>query len=234
MSKVTEISTWATSAKNKPIRLFFSGNFKFKKNLRPLVFIGGVHGDEPEGVRLAEEFLRHFQLQESHYEKSGYAPWILIPCINPDGFASGQRTNGNGVDLNRNYPASNWSPAFDKERYFPGVKAGSEPEIQAIVHLLQEEKPRLVIHFHSWNPCIVATGTTALVDAKRLAKSSGYEVQDNIGYPTPGSLSHYGWVDQKIPVICIEEQEGCDLSAIWPRFEKAFEEILLDTSLREK
>jgi murein peptide amidase A len=198
---------------------------------RPIVVMGGVHGDEPEGVRLARDLLVWLETQARHGR--ALAPWVVIPCLNVDGFAKGTRVNGRGVDLNRNYPSQDWSPTFEKERYFPGPHPGSEPEVQGIVELIRELEPRLLIHCHSWEPCIVGTGPLAKKDTLRLAASSGYKAVDEIGYPTPGSLSRYGWHDRKVPVICIEEQEGLsDLSTIWPRFEKGMEQVFSDFSQR--
>ncbi len=226
---ITTIPNWAKSAKNQDISLLFSDSFKPKSNQNPLLFIGGVHGDEPEGVRLAEDLVKFLKLPGDQ----PYTPWMLIPCLNPDGYKLHQRTNGNGVDLNRNYPSKNWSKEFSKDRYFPGNQSGSEPEIKALTQLILQEKPRLIVHFHSWEPCIVYAGEPGLIDAKRLSDCSGYDLKDDIGYPTPGSLSAYGWKDLGIPVICIEEQEGMDLSKVWAHFSEGLKQILMDNSVRK-
>lgn len=225
---IVRMENWAKSRGGKPIGLAHSPGLNLAASERPLILIGGVHGDEPEGVKLAEETLRYL---DAHPEKCR-VPWILIPCLNPDGFTAKTRTNAGGVDLNRNYPARSWSPEIKEPRYNPGPKAGSEPEIQALVALIQAVKPRLLIHCHSWHPCIVMTGEPARPDAERLAKVSGYPLQATIGYDTPGSLSQYGWADHKIPVICIEEQEGTPLDQVWPHFKNAIVEIFLDPSER--
>ncbi len=79
---------------------------------------------------------------------------------------------------------------------------------------------------------VVCAGQPGRRDADRLSRSSGYEVVPEIGYPTPGSLSQYGWADQKIPVICIEEDDGSPPGQVWPRFEMGMQEIFLDASPR--
>jgi len=221
-------ANWATSRGGQPIALYHSANLLWQKNTRPLVMIGGVHGDEPEGVTLAKATLEWLK---SNTEKVK-VPWILIPCLNPDGFAKNQRTNAGGVDLNRNYPAKSWTPDAKEPRYSPGPHPGSEPEVQAMVKLIAELQPRLIIHCHSWNPCIVVTGEPARKDGERLAKACGYPIQETIGYDTPGSLSQYGWFDKKIPIICIEEQEGTDLEKVWPHFAPAIEQIFSDPGMR--
>ena len=223
---------WSETAVGTPIPLFASKDLRLLKGTSPILLMGGIHGDEPEGVELAEKTLQWLLEDAKKPQPEVRNEWILIPCLNVDGFKKNQRTNARGVDLNRNYPSKSWSPQHEKERYFPGPSAGSEPEIKAVVNLLHEYQPKLVIHCHSWNPCIVSSGERALKDAHRLAKSSGYEVVPEIGYPTPGSLSQYGWHDHKFPVICIEEQEGAPLHEVWPHFAQGIKEIFLDSSPR--
>ena len=221
--------SWKTTAAGTPIELAASAPLERLRDKRPILLMGGIHGDEPEGVRLAEETLRWLR----SVEPTKVAPWIVIPCLNVDGFAKRTRVNSRGVDLNRNYPSRDWSPRFEKERYFPGPSAASEPEVQGVVELIEGWKPRLVIHCHSWEPCVVGTGELSKKDARRLAESCGYKLVDEIGYPTPGSLSRYGWHDKRVPIICIEEQERLeDLATIWPRFERGMREIFEDLSDR--
>lgn len=227
---ISRVDNWAKSRGAKPIALAHSGTKDIEALHRPLIFIGGVHGDEPEGVKLAQETLSWL----SENVNDAKVPWILIPCLNPDGYAAHSRTNGAGVDLNRNYPARSWSPEAKEPRYFPGPAPGSEPEIKALVALIEKVDPRLLIHCHSWNPCIVMTGEPARKDAERLARVSGYPLQATIGYDTPGSLSQYGWVDRQIPVICIEEQEGTPLDKVWSHFKVAIVEIFSDPSERRE
>ena len=219
---------WATSRGDRPIALYHSDQLEWKRTARPLVLIGGVHGDEPEGVELAERTLDWLKTEP----KSVRLPWVLIPCLNPDGYQSHQRTNAAGVDLNRNYPAKSWTPDSKGPRYHPGPHPASEPEIKAMVQLMETLDPRLIIHCHSWNPCIVLTGEPARRDAERLVEACGYPLQATIGYDTPGSLSQYGWFDLRIPIICIEAQEHSALEKIWPRFGAAIQAIFADPSDR--
>ncbi|MES2855589.1 MAG: M14 family zinc carboxypeptidase [Bdellovibrionota bacterium] len=231
----THLPVWKKTALGTPIELHASEPLAELLAKRPILLIGGVHGDEPEGIRLAKEtltWLLSWPKNNIGAEKA-LCPWIVVPCLNVDGAAKNTRVNGRGVDLNRNYPSLDWTKEAKAERYFPGPSPASEPETRAIVEIIANYSPRLVIHCHSWKPMIVGTGDLAKMDADRLAKSSGYESVDEIGYPTPGSLSRYGWHDNGVPIICIEEQdELTDLSPIWPRFEAGMKEIFLDHSMR--
>jgi hypothetical protein len=223
---MVRLDEWARSDLNTPIALISSRNLEDLQN--PIVVIGGVHGDEPLGVELAKKTLQWLESEASKIR----VPWILIPCLNVDGYARGTRVNGRGVDLNRNYPSKSWSPAFVKERYFPGPSPSSEAENKALVALILGCRPRLLIHCHSWKPMVVCAGEPGLKDAERLARSSGYQVVPEIGYPTPGSLSEFGWPDHGIPVICIEEADENSPQQVWSNFAKGMQEIFLDASDR--
>lgn len=223
--KIFHLTSWAQSATGQPITLYKKSHTLSTFSERPILFIGGVHGDEPEGIRLAEDLLQWLENQEANHSES-IRPWILIPCLNPDGYNKNQRTNGNGVDLNRNFPCRDWSPDAKAPRYYPGPSPGSEPEVQALVQLIEDERPQLIVHFHSWEPCVVYTGKAGRIAAEILAIGTDYEAREDIGYPTPGSLGQYGWLEHQIPVICIEEQEYIDLNLVWPHFKTGLELLL--------
>lgn len=209
-SEIFHHPNWAVSTEKRSLELWESSVLSTPTTL----FVGGVHGDEPEGVRLAEELLAWLHKNNKLVQRS----WKLIPCLNPDGFHRKQRTNARGVDLNRNFPSADWSPQAPAERYNPGPSPKSELETQALCALLEQTKPELVVHFHSWKPSIVFTGASARHFAERFAKGNSYPVQEDIGYPTPGSLGNYGWHSLGIPVICLEAQEHSNLDTVWGFF----------------
>lgn len=217
-SSILHQSSWARSAGGLDLELYSSAH----QTSAPILFIGGVHGDEPEGVKLAHDLI--FWLQKNNNET--LRPWYLIPCLNMDGFQLNERTNAHGVDLNRNFPSSDWSPEAKAPRYFPGPRPLSEPETQALVALIEKIKPSLIVHFHSWEPCVVYTGSPGKEAADLLAKDSPYQAREDIGYPTPGSLGQYGWLNHQTPVICIEEQEGENLENVWKHFGRGLESLL--------
>ena len=198
---------WAKSAGGKDIWLHTMGNPKYPK----FVLIGGVHGDEPEGSVLVEDFLVKAEKLAADFKACA----LVIPRYNPDGLEKNERVNGNGVDLNRNFPAKDWSPDFKAPRYYPGAKQASESETQALVSLLTTEKPFLVIHCHTYIPQINYTGEISKKWAQILAKNFKYPVTDNIGYPTPGSLGQFCLYDLKTACVCIELPEEVKKEIAW-------------------
>lgn len=192
------------------------------ENEKPLLFIGGVHGDEPEGVELSTKLLSWLQKNNTEKVRS----WILVPCLNKDGYSTGQRINGRGVDLNRNFPSPDWTAEAKAPRYYPGPYPESEIETQLVTFLIETYKPECVVHFHSWEPCVVYTGHLGLNFAQTIAEGTGYRVAEDIGYPTPGSLGQYAWLVHQIPVVCVEEKENSPLDPIWPRFQSGLISLL--------
>ncbi|MFP5518531.1 MAG: DUF2817 domain-containing protein [Bdellovibrionia bacterium] len=209
---------WAQTALGTPIELYQ----KIHTSGRPILFVGGIHGDEPEGVRLAQDFLAWLQNTPDKIVHN----WLLIPDINPDGSSRKQRTNSNGVDLNRNFPSPDWSSEAKAPRYNPGPSPGSELEIQALIQLIQKHNPKLIVHFHSWEPCVVYTGASAKVASEIIGKGTTYPVREDIGYPTPGSLGQYGWYTLHTPVICVEAQDHSPLDTIWPIFMRGLKSLM--------
>jgi protein MpaA len=225
-AKIFHQTSWARSSRGTPIELYRKTHSRDGKTTAPVLFVGGVHGDEPEGVRLAQEFLRWLQATEETAPETILHSWMLIPCLNVDGYLRNQRTNDAGIDLNRNFPSRDWSLESKAARYSPGPKPASEAEIQALVGLITVEKPKLIVHFHSWEPCVVYTGLPGKGPAEILAGTTGYSVHEDIGYPTPGSLGQYGWLEHQIPVVCIEEKDHLHLDEVWPHFEPGLKKLM--------
>jgi len=69
-----------------------------------VLVIGGIHGDELSSASMALHWIRYAQQSPTNVQ------WKFIPALNPDGLFSqpAKRVNANGVDLNRNFPTSDW------------------------------------------------------------------------------------------------------------------------------
>lgn len=166
-----------------------------------VLILGGVHGDEPEGVICANGLLAAFN------ESFNYKLQVtVIPEFNLEGILMKQRMNSRGVDLNRNLPTKDWSPEAKKPRYQPGPHPGSEPENKALVHLLDTAPVDLIITLHSYDPMINVNGPGCEPEAEVLKKHTEYPITNDIGYPTPGSLGTYAGKERNISTITFEIQ----------------------------
>lgn len=179
-----------------------------------LLVLGGVHGDEHEGVWTA------FSLLDSLIKSPiPHLNAVLVPIFNVDGVLNNERTNSRGVDLNRNLPTQDWSPEIKTPRYHPGPAPLSEPENKALVSCINNIKPQLIISLHSWKPVLNVNGDCRQV-AEAMAKVLSYPIDDDIGYPTPGCLGTFGAVNCQIPVLTVELERGATKDQV-PLFTQA-------------
>lgn len=177
---------------------------KYKNPGPSVMIIGGVHGDEYEGIALAVSLIHDLQDIKANI--------TLIPVLNYDGMLAKTRVNANKVDLNRNLPTKDWSPTIAKQRYNPGKSANNQSENIALTKLIDTEKPSIIVSLHSYDPMININGDCRNF-AEKLQKYTGYEINDYIGYPTPGSLGTYG-TERNIPVITYEIQKDLEIEQI--------------------
>jgi murein peptide amidase A len=159
----------------------------FGQGRKTVLFVGGLHGDEPAGViaalKLADALKRN--------EKKLLCRAIVVPCINPDGLVAQTRVNAGKVDLNRNFPAENWQATFAKAHNHPGASPASEPETRALIALMEEFPPDLVIQLHQPFNAIYPDYNVDLRLLERISTVSGIPILWDIGYGTPGSFGSY-------------------------------------------
>ena len=185
-----------TSILNNKIRLYGG-----KKNNHTLV-IGVFHGDEPQGKFLIEKYI----------SENLDSPLLFVPCLNPDGMAENKRTNANGIDLNRNFPTENWEYTA-RDEFFGGERPASEIETKFVMEVIEEYKPTLILTLHPPFKVVNYDGDAKEI-SKKISKIIKYPVEENIGYPTPGSFGTYAGVEKKIPAITLELDETCPVEEL--------------------
>lgn len=168
-----------------------------------IVVLASIHGDEAETTVVASEALRCIP--------TGDLRAAVILCGNPDGMLRGTRGNGRGVDLNRNFPTSNWSPeeVHYKTRandardiaLSTGTGPASEPETRALLSLLAELKPRAIVSIHAALACIDDARGSHL--GRQLAARCAMPLITEIGYPTPGSMGTWA-TEQNLTLVTWE------------------------------
>lgn len=180
------------------------------------MIFGTFHGDEINSAKLVLRFAQYLNRKKPHDINSKI---VIIPILNPDGLISGTRTNFNGVDINRNFPAKNWSKEFKSAKNNPGEYAGSEPETKVVIELIEKFQPSKIISIHTPLEVNNFDGPAAEI-ARQMSRYNGYPVMENIGYPTPGSFGTYAGIERNIAVITLELP---DISArrIWKQNKKA-------------
>lgn len=170
---------------------------------RPVIFIfGGIHGSEPGSVYVAERLIELLAAEPAHFAGRTVA---IAPNTNPDAYETRRRTNLNRVDLNRNFPASNFKAA-----HLYGDTPASQPETRAIIHAVKTLQPDAIISLHAitgGRECNNYNGPARPL-AELLSRYNGYPVTGDIGYPTPGSFGTWAGHDLQIPTVTLELPRG--------------------------
>ncbi len=173
---------------------------------KTVLIIGVFHGEEPQGNFLINEYLKtNIQGIKNRL--------LIIPCLNPDGMKKNQRQNANGVDLNRNFPTKNWIKT-EKNEYWGADEAGSEIETKFITEILNEYKIDAILSIHAPFKIVNYDGPAKEL-AEKISEITGYKVQADIGYPTPGSFGNYAGVERNIPTITLELPEDETNEQLW-------------------
>lgn len=168
-----------------------------------ILLMGGVHGDEYSSVSILFKWMT---ILDQHH--SGLFEWKVLPLVNPDGMLrkKSQRTNANGVDLNRNFQNGDnpdaslqyWkSKTRSDPRRYPGAQAMSEAETRWVAALIDEYKPDAIVSVHAPYGIIDFDGPPdppTHLGPLHLHLLGTY----------PGSLGQYAGKHLNIPVITVE------------------------------
>jgi murein peptide amidase A len=174
------------------------------------------HGEEAETGLLARRLLERVPGDETH--------WAVVQVANPDGLLNGTRQNAAGVDLNRNFPCASWSPdpsftfppGIDPElrklpnrtsRSSPGPEPASEPETRALMALVKELQPRLVLDLHAPIELILVREGVPSEPVGQLAAAAGLRVVSELEVGAPGAFDEW-LLEQGVPAIVYEVEHA--------------------------
>ncbi|NRA97849.1 MAG: DUF2817 domain-containing protein, partial [Planctomycetes bacterium] len=138
---------------------------------------------------------------------------VLVSVANPDGMGTNRRTNVNGVDLNRNFPADNFRPT---RRH--GSRPLSEPESRTLRDLVYRYNPDRVVSIHQPVACVDWDGPGEEL-ARAMSVLSGLQAK-RIG-SLPGSFGSWVGLTLGRPIITLElprSADGLDTEAAWARY----------------
>jgi protein MpaA len=192
------------SALNNDIELI---DIKPDNFINTVLITGVFHGDEPDGEYLINRFLAESK------EKFFNNRLVVIPCLNPDGKFLKTRTNSNKVDINRNFPCRNWEESPLGE-FHGGKSPASEIETRFMIDVIEKYKPDIILTIHAPFRTVNFDGP-AMNAADKISQITGYPLQKDIGYPTPGSFGTYCGIEQNIPVITLELPEHQPPELLW-------------------
>ena len=204
------------SASNQPIEARLLGGDRQK----PVVLLmASIHGDEPSGTPLLRGLERHLA---GHPELLANRAVVLVPVANPDGLERDSRHNARNIDLNRNFPASNF-----RAGRFHGQAPLSEPETQALFGLIHSLQPIRVVTIHMHAACLDFDGPAAEL-AQAMSELCGLPVRRLGG--RPGSLGSYLGRDLGTPIVTLELSRAdrkLSESELFDRYRQALLEAIL-------
>ena len=197
--------------KTELIEFLNNADCKMPKNI---LVIGVIHGDESVGEYLIKKYLKNKKM----FLKNNL---YYIPRLN----SNDKRKNKNGVDLNRNFPTKNWSLIDKNDDYYGGEFPACEKETEFLINLAQKVAFDAIITIHTPYKIINYDGIknkNTLPLARKISNFLNYPLQEDIGYPTPGSMGTYFGIEKNIPIITIECDENEDKDKLYLKFEKLF------------
>jgi predicted deacylase len=140
------VGTIGYSGRGKPISAYYFGN-----GGSTVLYTGAIHGNEYSSSYILKDWINELEARATEIPAGRQI--VVVPTLNPDGFASGTRNNAVNVNLNRNFDVSDWKADINDTN--GTVKGGggsapmSEPETKAIANLSRQLHPRLVLSYHA-------------------------------------------------------------------------------------
>lgn len=137
-----------------------SNTYSDKNRKRKLFIIGAVHGNEnaaPINLYIfAKQLCDGFVSNPDYYKLRASFDIYIMPCLNGYGMLHVQRGNANDVDIDRNFPLSNWEQSGEKHpaggggSTYSGDSAGSEFETQLVIAQTNLIQPDICIDHHNY------------------------------------------------------------------------------------
>ena len=197
-----------TSVQGRSINAYSFGGGSSK-----IIFVGTTHGDEKSSTYLLNSWIDYL---EANGNIPAHRTIVVIPNLNPDGYALNRRTNANNVDLNRNFPANDWKSGVTMPDQTYNASGGgsaslSEPESSALANYILGQNPRLVLTYHA-----VAGIVNPNESGDSVALAQTYDQKSNVNFASNSATSgifHYdttgsfeAWLHDKhnIPALLVE------------------------------
>jgi PKD repeat protein len=147
--KKIQIGTSATGKQLNVLKI--SDNVNANENEPEILFEGGIHGDEIMGpevvIRYARDICNGYGTNGTYTDLINTREIWLYYLVNPDGYVSMSRYNGNGVDINRDC-----GYMWGGEGYSTG--AFSQPESRAVRSLQLDHNPVVFTCYHGGSEVI--------------------------------------------------------------------------------
>lgn len=169
------VSSIGNSVQGRPLTSYTFGTGPSK-----IIYFGNMHGNEKSAKYTLDDWVNYLEANDPKIPANRTI--IVIPSLNPDGFAANTRRNADNVDLNRNFPADDWTSSVvepDGNTYPTGGGTAplSEPESAALAAFVQAQNPRLVLSYHAVGGIVLPNGA-----ADSISLAHTYDALSNVSY----------------------------------------------------
>lgn len=206
--------------------------YSFGSGSKTVLFQGAMHGNEGNTKALLDTWIGALEASPSQIPAGTRV--VVIPLVNPDGYAAGSRYNANSIDLNRNFNTTDWKT--DIETVFGEPKPGgggdapeSESESKALAAYTSKLSPSLTLSYHSVAGYVIANtcGNSSAVAAS-YASLTGYRNQTGVSgafsYEITGTYDD--WMCQRLGLRSVLIELATSYSAEFERNRAAMWEML--------
>lgn len=172
-TRCSSVETIGYSHKGRAIQAYTFGS-----GSKSILFTGAIHGNEKSSYSTMQGWIQNLESRAPSLPKGKQV--VVVPMVNPDGYYVYGRKNARDVNLNRNFPTSNWEKdikisSSQTDKGGGGRSPGSEYETKALMSLTNRVNPYMVITYHSSGSLINSnTVSPAAAKGSSYARSVGY------------------------------------------------------------
>lgn len=204
--------------------------YKFWTWKEKILYFGWIHWNEVWTVKLMNKWVNYLwnKVGDENFHPLQNKTIFIIPCLNifwykkalekPNYFAWWNiwKTNFNNVDLNRNFPSSNWSAKtklFVSWKYYDisgWEKAWGEKEVEELVKFIKKENIKDIYTYHNCRGTVMWTiSDKARLMAKQYSYDSWYRVfsEEEWSHLKDEQKTWHSmvyWDEQKLNIVEIE------------------------------
>jgi len=158
--------------------------YSFGSGAKRLLFHGALHGNERNTKGLLDAWISELDAKPGDIPAGTQI--VVIPIVNPDGYAANTRVNSRNVDLNRNFDTTDWKTDVQTVQGDPfpgggGTAPESEAESRALANYTRQYSPTFTLSYHSVAGYVIANtcGDSGSL-ASRYAALTGYRNQTGV------------------------------------------------------
>ncbi len=209
----------AAPTEGGPVEWFVVGQSRLDRSLEAAILgngaervlvVGPLAGNESKALGVLDELISFLAGQP---QRLRHVTLTVLRDPNPDGRANGTRANAESVDLNRNFPTSNWRRIPDRDRWLSGREPASAAETKALIDLAELARPdRVLILAESADRGLLVANPPAQSWAQAVANRTAWRVARHDPARVSGSLAR--WLDEReIPTLSVLVPPGQTVQA---------------------